>query len=205
VARIIDLIEGTAIPMRGDDIDTDRIMPARFLRSVRFEGLEEHLFEDDRRALAGASPGHPFGNPAFRGASILIVNRNFGSGSSREHAPQGLQRWGIRAIVGESFSEIFFGNSMALGLPCVTAGREDIRDLMDAVEHRPSTRVSVRVGDLTVECGGRTFAVRIPDASRDALLTGAWDATGMLLERFEEVEAVAARLPYLGWAPGADR
>ena len=132
--------------MRGDDIDTDRIMPARFLRAVTFEGLEQHLFEDERAGSAAgdraASP-HPFDDARYRGASILLVNRNFGCGSSREHAPQGLHRWGIRAVVGESFSEIFFGNSLMIGLPCVTASPADVRQLMDRVEKQPDARLRV--------------------------------------------------------------
>ena len=123
--------------MRGDDIDTDRIMPARFLRAVTFEGLEQHLFEDERAGSAAgdrAASQHPFDDRRYREASILLVNRNFGCGSSREHAPQGLHRWGIRAVVGESFSEIFFGNALIIGLPCVTASPADVRQLMDRVE-----------------------------------------------------------------------
>src|SRR4051794_36489211 len=113
----INVITGRGIPLRGDEIDTDRIMPARYLRAVTFEGLERHLFEDDR----AANPTHTFSDPRYAGASILVVNRNFGCGSSREHAPQGLARYGIEAIVGESFSEIFQGNSVMLGLPCFVA------------------------------------------------------------------------------------
>src|SRR4029450_7186477 len=129
-------ISGTALPLRGDSIDTDRIIPARFLRSVSFEGLEKHLFEDDR-AQANGRP--PISNTAYAGSAILLVNANFGCGSSREHAPQSIRRWGIRAVVGESFSEIFFGNSVALGMPCVTASHDDIERLMTEVEAAPTT------------------------------------------------------------------
>src|SRR5262245_12787673 len=128
MAAIVQVI-GRALPLRGEDIDTDRIMPARFLRAVTFEGLERHVFEDDRKAAA-----HPFDDPPYAGASVLLVNSNFGCGSSREHAPQGLQRWGINAVVGESFAEIFFGNSVMIGLPCVSASPEDVRMLQDLIE-----------------------------------------------------------------------
>jgi 3-isopropylmalate/(R)-2-methylmalate dehydratase small subunit len=196
-AQGIDRIAGTAVPLRGHDIDTDRIIPARFLRSVRFEGLEDHVFEDDRRALEGAATPHPFSNPAYRGAAILLVNRNFGSGSSREHAPQGLQRRGIAAIVGESFSEIFFGNAAALGLPCLTARPEAVETLMALVERRPDVRLEISVRSLTVAADGRTFAAAMPRATQEALVSGQWDATGLLLDRYEEVQAVAERLPYV--------
>jgi 3-isopropylmalate/(R)-2-methylmalate dehydratase small subunit len=193
-------VEGTALPMRGDDIDTDRIMPARFLRAVTFEGLERHLFEDERAGSAAgsttASP-HPFDNPHYQAASILLVNRNFGCGSSREHAPQGLHRRGIRAVVGESFSEIFFGNALIIGLPCVTAAAADVRQLMDRVERQPDARLRVDLQAGTCEVEGFRCAVWIPAHARDALITGAWDTTGLLLERYGEVDAVAAKLPYI--------
>jgi 3-isopropylmalate/(R)-2-methylmalate dehydratase small subunit len=133
----ISQIDGRALPIRGNDIDTDRIIPARFLVTVTFEGLEQHVFEDDRKSSA-----HPFDDPRYAGAAVLIVNSNFGCGSSREHAPQALQRWGIKAVIGESFAEIFFGNSLMIGMPCVTAKAADIDALMDQVEHNPDTRSS---------------------------------------------------------------
>jgi 3-isopropylmalate/(R)-2-methylmalate dehydratase small subunit len=197
----ITRIEGTALPMRGDDIDTDRIMPARFLRSVTFEGLEQHLFEDERTGSVGGDrvqSQHPFDNPHYRGASILLVNRNFGCGSSREHAPQGLYRRGIRAVVGESFSEIFFGNSLMIGLPCVTAVPDEVRELMERVEERPGATLRIDLQAGTCELDGFSCAIALPPHARDAFVTGAWDTTGLLLERYEEVDAVAARLPYVG-------
>ena len=187
----ISRIEGTALPLRGDDIDTDRIMPARFLRSVTFEGLEKHLFEDER----GGS--HPLDDPRYRGASILIVNRNFGCGSSREHAPQGLHRWGIRAVIGESFSEIFFGNSLMIGLPCATASPADVTALMSRVEAHPDARMVMDLQAGTCEVEGFSCPIAVPPHARDAFVTGAWDTTGLLLERYGEVDAVAARLPYV--------
>lgn len=193
-------IEGTALPMRGNDIDTDRIIPARFLRSITFEGLEEHLFEDERAGSASggrAAAQHPFDNPRYRAASILLVNRNFGCGSSREHAPQALLHYGIRAIVGESFSEIFFGNSLMIGLPCVMAAAGDVRTLMERVEGRPEARARIDLQAGVCELDGLRCAIAIPAHARDALVTGAWDTTGLLLERYEDVDAVSARLPYV--------
>jgi 3-isopropylmalate/(R)-2-methylmalate dehydratase small subunit len=189
-------VAGTALPLRGDSIDTDRIIPARFLKSVSFEGLETHLFEDDRIQ----ANGHPISNPAYAGSAILLVNANFGCGSSREHAPQAIRRWGIRAVVGESFSEIFFGNSVALGMPCVMASHADIERLMALVEGAPTTVLSLDLANGTVSGAGVTAPVTMPTAARESFLEGTWDATGMLLDRFEQVEAVANRLPYVaGW------
>jgi 3-isopropylmalate/(R)-2-methylmalate dehydratase small subunit len=196
----IAVVEGTALPMRGDDIDTDRIIPARFLRAVTFEGLEQHLFEDERAgSVAGdrASAQHPFDNPRYQRASILLVNRNFGCGSSREHAPQGLHRRGIRAVVGESFSEIFFGNALIIGLPCVTASPDDVRRLMDRAERQPDAMLRVDLEAGTCEVEGFRCAVSMPANARDALVTGAWDTTGLLLDRYDEVDTIASRLPYV--------
>jgi 3-isopropylmalate/(R)-2-methylmalate dehydratase small subunit len=189
-------VEGHALPLRGHDVDTDRIIPARYLRAVSFEGLEAHVFEDDRRSWTGPGP-HPFDAPQYRYSRVLVVNRNFGCGSSREHAPQAIQRWGIHAIVGESFSEIFFGNSLALGLPCVTVGAEDAAWLQQMVEGQPDATVAIDLEALQLRAGSRTIPIAVPASARDALITGAWDATGLLLEGFAEVEAVAARLPYV--------
>jgi 3-isopropylmalate/(R)-2-methylmalate dehydratase small subunit len=191
-------ISGKAIPLPGDNIDTDRIIPARFLRSVSFEGLEAHLFADDRVHADALAPGsHPFSNTAYRDASILLVNANFGCGSSREHAPQAIRRRGIRAVLGESFSEIFFGNSVALGLPCVTAAPDAVDALIAMATGNPGLQVTIDLSALTATAGDRSFPVSLPSAARDAFLQGTWDATGLLLDRYEEVEAVAARLPYV--------
>ena len=197
-ARRITRVEGTALPLRGEDVDTDRILPARFLRAVTFEGMEAHVFVDDRAAAVKAGLTHPFDDARFAGASILLVNRNFGCGSSREHAPQGLQRWGIGAVVGESFSEIFFGNALMIGLPCLTASAADIEMLMREVESRPSTRLEVDLVAGTCVAGPRRAVVSLPPHVRDALVTGAWDTTGLLLDRYADVDAVAAKLPYIG-------
>ena len=188
-------IRGTGIPVRGDDIDTDRIIPARFLKAVSFEGLERHLFEDER--------DHAVGNPAYASARVMLVNANFGCGSSREHAPQAIYRRGIRAVIGQSFSEIFFGNSVALGLPCPTASRDTLDALMSAVEQDPATEIVVDLQRLRVTANGRSHEVTLPPAARDSFLDGSWDATGLLLEDFDRVRAVANRLPYVAgnWQP----
>jgi 3-isopropylmalate/(R)-2-methylmalate dehydratase small subunit len=196
-SRFIDRITGRALPLRGRDIDTDRIIPARFLKSVSFEGLETHAFEDDRKQLAERGGLHSFSDPRYAGASIMLVNGNFGCGSSREHAPQALQRWGIRAIVGESFSEIFFGNSVALGLACLTVSAHDAETLMAAVEGDPKAELAVSVAAESVELGGTRYHAAVPAGAREALTTGSWDATGALLDDFDQVRAVASGLPYL--------
>ena len=196
-AERIETVEGRALPMRGEDIDTDRIMPARFLKSITFEGLEAHLFEDDRLAATRTGQIHPFDEPKYRGASIVLVNRNFGSGSSREHAPQGLRRLGIRAVIGESFAEIFFGNSLMIGLACVTAAAGDIEALMALVERDPATQLRLDLRHGACEAGSLTVPVSTPANVRDALMTGAWDTTGLLMDRYDEVNATAAKLPYL--------
>ena len=196
-AEKIQVVEGRALPIRGEDMDTDRIMPARFLKSITFEGLEQHVFEDDRRAATRSGQVHPFDDSRFQGASILLANRNFGSGSSREHAPQGLNRWGIRAVVAESFAEIFFGNSLMMGLACVTASAPDVEALMSLVERDPQATLKVDLKAGTCGAPGMTVAIAIPDHVRDTLMTGAWDTTGLLLDHYEQVNAVSSRLPYL--------
>jgi 3-isopropylmalate/(R)-2-methylmalate dehydratase small subunit len=196
----IDRISGRAIPVRGNDIDTDRIIPARYLKAVTFEGLEAHAFEDDRRGLHERGVVHPFDNPAFKGATILLANANFGCGSSREHAPQALKRWGIHAIVAESFAEIFYGNSIAIGLPCVTASAADVAKLVDRTEAHPGETFIVSVREGTVTGAGLTVPVSVPASARDALLSGNWDATGLLLADYEQVEKTAAKLPYPSFA-----
>ena len=190
---MITTIAGRGLPLRGDDLDTDRIMPARFLRAVTFEGLERHLFEDDR----AANPSHPFDNPRYKAATVLIVNRNFGCGSSREHAPQGLARYGIKAIVGESYSEIFLGNSAVLGIPCFSADRNSVDALQSLVEAAPETVIAAQVGSGAISAGSLKIQASLPPALRDAFLSGQWNPTAMLLDKYEEVQAVAGRLPYI--------
>ena len=193
----ITRVQGRAIPLRGDDIDTDRIMPARFLVGVSFEGLEKHVFEDDRKAAVRPHNRHPFDVGQYQGAKILVVNSNFGCGSSREHAPQGLHRWGIEAVIGESFAEIFFGNSVMIGLPCVTASPDEVKKLQDLIERSPETEIRIDLDAGTCVAGDLRMNVSIPPNVRDALVTGAWDTTGLLLDRYEEVDAASTRLPYI--------
>ena len=189
----ITKVDGRGLPLRGHDIDTDRIMPARFLVAVSFEGLEQHLFEDDRKA----DPGHAFNDPRFDGAKVLVVNTNFGCGSSREHAPQGLVRAGYTAVIGESFSEIFQGNSAMLGMPCFVASHEDIERLQTLIEKTPDVPITADVASGEVTAGGLRLTAALPAALRDGFLSGQWNPTAMLLDRFDEVRAVAARLPYV--------
>jgi 3-isopropylmalate/(R)-2-methylmalate dehydratase small subunit len=196
-SRYIDRISGHGIPLRGNDIDTDRIIPARFLKCVSFEGLEAHAFEDDRKQLEERGHVHAFSDPKYAGAAILVVNGNFGCGSSREHAPQALQRWGIRAVVGESFSEIFFGNSVALGMPCLTVSAKDAEALMSTVEANPRVEIGLSVSGQSVEVNGKTYEAAIPGGAREAFTGGSWDATGLLLDDFDQVRGVAKSLPYV--------
>jgi 3-isopropylmalate/(R)-2-methylmalate dehydratase small subunit len=189
----ISRVEGRGLPLRGDDIDTDRIMPARFLKAISFEELERHLFEDDR----AANPRHAFSDPRYTGASILIVNANFGCGSSREHAPQGLARAGFGAMIGRSFSEIFQGNSAMLGMPCFVAGGDEIERLQALVESTPEVLITADVATGVVTAGSLRIEAALPPALRDGFLSGQWNPTAMLLDRFDEVRAVAARLPYI--------
>jgi 3-isopropylmalate/(R)-2-methylmalate dehydratase small subunit len=189
----ITRVSGRGLPVRGNDLDTDRIMPARFLRAVTFEGLEQHVFEDDR----AADPAHPFNDPRYAGASILVVNSNFGCGSSREHAPQGLSRFGITAIVGESFSEIFLGNAAVLGMPCFAADHASVEALQAAIELTPALTIEANVDSGIVTAGDLRVAASVPAALRDAFVSGQWNPTAMLLERFEAVRAVSEKLPYI--------
>jgi 3-isopropylmalate/(R)-2-methylmalate dehydratase small subunit len=197
------VITAPAIPVRGHDIDTDRIIPARFLKCVVFEGLGHHVFEDDRRQDAAAGRIHPFDDPRFQTARILLANRNFGCGSSREHAPQAIMRWGrwIQAVVAESFAEIFFGNCTALGLPCLTIDSAAMATLMDLVSAQPETPVTVDLTTMQVTAGTQRTPAQMPAGARQQLLAGSWDTTGELLAGKEAVAAVAARLAYFNRAP----
>ena len=186
-------VVGRGLPLHGNDIDTDRIIPARFLKAVTFAGLGEHAFEDARKV----DPEHPFNQRVYQGASIMVVGANFGCGSSREHAPQALLDWGIHALVGVSFGEIFFGNCITNGMPCLTASPDDIEWLQREVGRRPADPLTVDVARQEVRFGGRTIKAAIPDGSRNLLVDGSWNTTGVLLEAGRAIETTAQRLPYI--------
>lgn len=186
-------VAGTGVPLLLDDIDTDRIIPARYLRCVTFDGLGEHAFEDDRKQDAK----HPFDQPQYRTGSILIAGRNFGCGSSREHAPQALMRWGIQAIAAESFAEIFFGNCTSLGIPCVTASRCDLEKLVAKVTAKPQAIVTIDLEKLEVCCEDITANVKLLDSARSSLTSGKWDFLGQLLDGAAEVQRAATKIPYV--------
>jgi 3-isopropylmalate/(R)-2-methylmalate dehydratase small subunit len=186
-------VSGRGIPLPGNDIDTDRIIPARFLKAVTFEGMGEHAFEDARKQ----NPEHPFNSPSYQGAAVLVVGQNFGCGSSREHAPQALMRWGIRAIVGGSFGEIFFGNCVMLGIPCLVASQADLEWLQKSISLAPQQSVSVDVEKQEVRFGDRVIKATVPDGPRNQLVGGTWDSTAVLLEAGAAIEATAKRLPYV--------
>jgi len=195
----VQRVSGRPIPLRGNDIDTDRIIPARYLKAVTFDGLGHAAFHDERFDAEGNSKGHILDDPRFqaKGARVAIVNKNFGCGSSREHAPQALLRWGIKGLIGESFADIFFGNCVALGIPCVTAGEAVVAALMAAVEEDPAHDLTIDVDALTATYRGMTYPVELPAGVRHQLLQGTWDATRVLLEAGDQIRATATRLPYV--------
>jgi 3-isopropylmalate/(R)-2-methylmalate dehydratase small subunit len=196
-AERISSRRGRAVVVRGNDIDTDQIIPARYMTSIRFAGLEEFVFRDVRFNADGMPKGHPFDDRRFRGAEVLVVNQNFGCGSSREHAPQALQRWGIRGIVAESAAEIFFANCSALGLPVLTASAADVAALQAALAADPALEIELDLGALEVRWAGRRAAAGLPEAARRSLRDGSWDALGGLLAAEPQIRAAAARLPYI--------
>ncbi len=193
----ITRVDGTAIAVRGNDIDTDRIIPARFLKVVTFDGIGQFAFQDVRIDENGRVTDHPFNNPVYRKASILLANRNFGCGSSREHAPQALMRWGVNAIIGESFAEIFAGNCNALGVPAVTVAQSEIAELMSLVESRPDAKISIDLLAGTVITPNSQYRFQMPAAYLQSLVGGTWDSTALLLQNTEEIRKTAANLPYV--------
>jgi 3-isopropylmalate/(R)-2-methylmalate dehydratase small subunit len=190
-------VSGSAVPIRGNDIDTDRIIPARYLKEVTFARMGDYPFFDERYDGAGKKKDHPFNDPEYNGASVLFVNKNFGCGSSREHAPQALYRFGVKAIVGESFAAIFAGNCTIMGLPAVTVGAKEIEQLMKSVEENPRTEYSIDLESKTLSYGNHKIAIDLPETYRNALTTGSWDSTAMLRANLEQVKKTAAKLPYM--------
>lgn len=197
VSSEVKVVSGRGIPLVGNDIDTDRIIPARFLKCVTFDGLGENVFIDDRTGLKGQ---HPFDQPQYQGAKILVVNRNFGCGSSREHAPQAIAKWGIQALIGESFAEIFFGNCVAMGIPCVTADHDIVKRLQEAIAANPETPISLDLETMQVKCGGFSAAIYMGEGAKNMFTSGSWDACGQLVSNSNQINATAGKLPYMSWS-----
>jgi 3-isopropylmalate/(R)-2-methylmalate dehydratase small subunit len=193
----ITSVSGRAVYVPGNDIDTDRIIPARFMKCVTFDGLGEYLFFDVRKNADGTDKPHPLNEPRFRGAKILLSGANFGCGSSREHAPQAIQKYGFRAIVAENYAEIFFGNCTTLGMPCLSAERADIAKIAAAIAADPQTEVVVDVAKQEIRFGGQTVRATVRESARDALVNGRWDSIGELLDGLPDVKKTATKLPYL--------
>ncbi len=194
----ITRVAGRPIPLRGNDIDTDRIIPARYLKAVTFDGLGAAAFYDERFDAQGNSKGHILDDPRFqaKGPRVAVVNKNFGCGSSREHAPQAMLRWGVKALVGESFADIFFGNCVAMGIPCLIVSEADAAKLIAAVEKDPAHDMTVDVDARSVTFNGLTVPATMPDGARTLLLKGTWDATRILVDALPQVKETAAKLPY---------
>jgi len=194
--RTIEQITSKGLPLRGNDIDTDRIIPARFLKSVTFDGLGEHAFEDDIEEIRKQGGTHPFRDIKYKDAGILVSNRNFGCGSSREHAPQALLRFGIKAIIAESYSEIFFGNCVSIGIPCFTASHKTAEEILTWIEENPSKEISVSVKELKAALGEKSFELKLADGPRGQFLDGSWHARSVLLSNKEKIENLEKSLPY---------
>lgn len=197
ILQPVTSVGGRGIVLRGNDIDTDRIIPARFMKVVTFKGIGEHVFKDARAEAKAGGDLHPFDDPRFAGASILLVNKNFGCGSSREHAPQALRDWGVKAIVGESFAEIFFGNCVALGIPCVTLPHSNITSLMRGVEDLPrdvTLEVDLDNMELLID-NAVDLRIKMPEGARRQFLSGTWDALAVLQTARDDIRAKNAELP----------
>jgi len=193
----ITQVSGTAVFVPGADIDTDRIIPARFLKCVTFDDLAEGMFYDVRFDSEGNSLNHPLDDPRFAGASIMVAGPNFGCGSSREHAPQSIYRCGYRAIIAESFAEIFFGNSTGIGMPCVCGSKSEIDALASALDADPKVEVKIDLETMSVSYGDVSFTCSMPDSAREALVSARWDPIAELLEGSSAIEAKAEALPYV--------
>jgi 3-isopropylmalate/(R)-2-methylmalate dehydratase small subunit len=191
----IKSVTGRAVPVEGDDIDTDRIIPARYMRCVTFDGLGEFLFRDIRQTPEGKATNHPIDQAQFKGATILVSGLNFGCGSSREHAPQAIVRAGFKAVIAGNFAEIFFGNSTTLGLPCVAAKKEDLEALTQLIKKEPTTEVQIDLEKLKVTAGSLSFSVTMKASAQQGLLSGRYDAIADLLSNLTKVKELAARLP----------
>ncbi|SNR46852.1 3-isopropylmalate dehydratase small subunit [Halorubrum vacuolatum] len=196
-AERVTEVSGTGIPVRGNDIDTDQIIPARFMKVVTFDGLGQFAFFDQRFGDEDEEKDHPFNEEKYQGANVLVVNANFGCGSSREHAPQALMRWGIDAVIGESFAEIFAGNCLALGIPTVTADADTVETLQEHVATNPDAEIEIDVENETVAYGGETIEVTVSEAQRRALVEGVWDTTALMGANTEAVKETARSLPYI--------
>jgi len=194
----ITQVTGRGVAVPGDDIDTDRIIPARFMKCVTFDGLGEYAFYDERRQEDGSEKSHPLNEPGFAGASILLSGSNFGCGSSREHAPQALYRFGFRAVLAESFAEIFFGNSITLGMPCLTMAAADLKALSGLIERDPEILLTIDITEGKVTAADMDFPASLPGHAKEALLEGKWDAIADLLEGIPQVKSKMSQLAYVG-------
>ena len=193
----VEEVSGTGVAIRGNDIDTDQIIPARFMKVVTFDGLGQFAFFDQRFTDDDEQKDHPMNEPEHQDASVMVVNANFGCGSSREHAPQALMRWGIDALIGESFAEIFAGNCLALGIPTLEADAETIEELQAWVEANPDGEIEIDVAAETVTYDGKTVDVDVDDAQRKALVEGVWDTTALMKSNEQAIEETAESLPYV--------
>ncbi len=190
-------VKGTGVYVPGDDLDTDRIIPARFMKCVTFDGLGEYLFYDTRFADDGSKKEHPLNDPRFAGATIMLSGNNFGCGSSREHAPQAIYRAGFRGLITEGYAEIFFGNSTTLSIPCFTASKADIQAIRGMIEANPALEIEMDVETVKIRVGGQTFDAQLRDTAHEALITGHWDPIADLLEGMDDIEQTASALPYM--------
>lgn len=193
----VTAVQGSGVPVVGNDIDTDRIIPARFLKCVTFDGIGEHAFADDIAALKDKGEVHPFVDPKFAEGKVLVSNKNFGCGSSREHAPQSLMRWGIGSIIAESYSEIFHGNCVSLGVPCFTATNEQTTELQAFIEANPTAELSVDVAAATISFDGKVMQLSIQKGAQGQFLDGSWNARAQLLAGAEQIKALAKTLSYV--------
>ncbi|NCN04464.1 MAG: 3-isopropylmalate dehydratase small subunit [Spirochaetales bacterium] len=195
----IKKIEARGVPVVGNDIDTDRIIPARYLKEITFSKMGDYPFYDERFTPEGKKKDHSFNKPEYQGAGILVANSNFGCGSSREHAPQSLVRWGIRAIVAESYAEIFAGNCVMLGTPAVVASKDDVAAIQKWVAANPEAQLVLDLEAMILKVGDHSYKITMPETRRNALLEGTWDSTSLLLANKDKIEAIAASLPYMAW------